>query len=97
MQVCIKTYSFIKRYDMYFIYEDSIYQGNVIEQKTVENWHTVYTFHKPKSKVLQDNILIFDLYVADTVEELKDKIVKRANGLTYKEKKSNVTVFELKK
>ena len=67
----------------YFIYNDKIYYGRVHEVKKNKEGVEVYTFHKPKSTALYDDVNIFSLFVADDVETLKNNIVNWARSLNY--------------
>lgn len=64
----------------YFIYNDKICYGTCIEYKG-EGKDKMYKFHKPKSTALQDDVRVFDLYVANEPDELRRKIIERAKNL----------------
>lgn len=67
---------------MYFVYEDKIYEWQ-LKEKT-NNW---YKFYKPNWYWYQDYITVKELFVWETVEELKNKLIKRVWSLALQHKK----------
>lgn len=67
---------------MYFVYEDKIYEWQ-LKEKT-NNW---YKFYKPNWSWYQDYITVKELFVWETVEELKNKLIKRVWSLALQRKK----------
>ena len=66
----------------YFVYNDTVFHWTVLWVKTDDRGNKMYTFHKPKSKALWDNIVVFSLYVADDVDSLRNNIISWAKSLT---------------
>lgn len=69
---------------MYFVYNEKIYQGKPREIKG-----NTYTFYKPNGSWYQDYIVINQLFVWETVDELKQKLHDRVRHLVYKNNNKN--------